>query len=493
MPSRVAPAGSEGTATAAVPAGRRALPWIGFGILLALFIGLRLYHAGMPLVDNSDWRQTDTASEAWFFHKLGLGLLPQLFYNGPGPNYVQLEMPFMPWTVAILAHFLPFGSWLLHGVAVGFSTCGFVCFWLFCRRRFGDGIAVAAATVFAVEPLGIFFGRAFQPEPAMMAGIMASLWLTQRWADRGGTGAFLLAVAAFTFAVLAKLPAATVAPAVFFIALARSRWNRIEPWALVVVPAIAAGAYTVYGGLHVKPGYDFITLILSMLRQSTYHVGDASQSVFWYRYFLESSIAWVGVVPFAVGLASRPLRASGWFWAWGGALALWCLVVVRHIRFDYYLMPLLPWIALAEGVGLWAILRLLTRRHALQGAILGAVALGTVVGALPPLKHLYTLYLPDYRLGVALRRELAPGTTIILGTENPPILFYSRHHGWRTNQLTMTELQQWLAEGAAYYIPFGSLSLPSVETYVQAHFTREMVDGTVYYDLRAPVAKTPSR
>lgn len=469
------------------------LVWVAFGLLLAVFIGLRLYHAGMPLVDNSDWRQTDTASEAWFFHKLGLGLLPQLFYNGPGPNYVQLEMPFLPWTVAILAHFLPFGSWLLHGVAVGFSTFGFVCFWLFCRRRFGDGIAVAAATAFAVEPLGIFFGRAFQPEPAMMAGITASLWLTQRWADRGGTGALLLAVAAFTFAVLAKLPAVTVAPALFVIALRRSRWNRMEPWVLLGVPGIAATAYTVYGGLHVKPGYDFITLILSMLHQSTYHVGDASQSVFWYRYFLESSIAWVGLIPFAVGLASKPLRSSGWFWAWGGALALWCLVVVRHIRFDYYLMPLLPWIAVAEGVGLWAIVRVLRRRRAVQGAILGAVALGTVLGALPALTHLYALYLPDYRLGIALRTELAPGTTIILGAENPPILFYSRHHGWRTDQLTMTELRHWLAEGAAYYIPFGSLSLPPVQTYVQTHFARESVDGIVYYDLDAPAARATFR
>ncbi len=469
----------------------RILPWMGLGLVLALFIGLRLYHGGMPLVDDSDWRQTDTASEAWFFLHQGLGLLPQLFYNGPGPSYVQLEMPFLPWTVALLGHLFPFGDWLLHSVAVGYSTAGLICLWLFARRRFGDGVALATAAIFTVSPLGIFFGRAFQPEPAMVAGITASLWLTQRWADRGGTGNYLLAMAAIAFALLAKLPAAVVTPAIFLIALQRSRWNRIEPWALLAVPTLLAGLYTVYGGIAVTPGYNFVTTIFQLLRHSSYHVGLSSAPEFWYHFLLEASISGAGAIPLAVGLLSPRLR-QGWFWAWAGALVLWCLLVVSHIRFEYYLVPLLPWLAIAEGVGLWEIVGRLGNRRLIQGAIVAAVIVGTPLFSLHTLQELYTLNWTDYQIGIALRADLGPGT-LILGTENPPILFYSRHHGWRTSQLTMSELQRWIAKGAHYYIPLGSLSIPAVQTYVQTHFAREMAGGAVYYNLRMPATSPGSK
>ena len=46
--------------------------WLALGAVLCAFVALRLYHGGAPLVDDSAWRQADTASEAWFFIHKGL-------------------------------------------------------------------------------------------------------------------------------------------------------------------------------------------------------------------------------------------------------------------------------------------------------------------------------------------------------------------------------------------------------------------------------------
>ncbi len=466
------------------PARLRATYWLALAAVFCAFVALRLYHGGAPLVDDSAWRQVDTASEAWFFIHKGLGPLPQLFYNGPGPNYVQLEFPFLPLTVALLSHVFPFGSWLLHGVATAYSTLSLLFLWLFVRRVLGPQVALWAAAVFAVQPLGIFFGRAFQPEPAMVAGTMAALWLTARYADRGGRLNYLLAVAAFTFAVAAKLPASLASPAVFLLALRRDRILSPRPWLLLAVPALAAGGYTLWAGTMVSPGYNFVVIILQLLQHKSYHVGIASVPQFWYHFLLETCITGAGALPLALGLvAVPPLRRASWFWGWAAGLLLWCLVVVRHIRFEYYLVPLLPWLAIAEGAGLEQLVRWCggTRLAAFGAAAF--VLAGSLLFSLRPLSELYTLDMYSYHAGTALRAALGPGP-VILGTQSPVVLFYSRHHGWRTNSLTMAQLRTWRAAGAHYYIPVWSKQIPAVARYVRSHYLKRTAGPVVYYDLR---------
>ncbi len=412
------------------------------------------------------------------------GPLPQLFYNGPGPNYVQLEFPFLPLTVAVLAHVFPFGSWLLHGVAVAYSTLSLVFLWLFVRRVLGPQVALCTAAVFAVQPLGIFFGRAFQPEPAMLAGTTAALWLTARYADEGGLTNYLLAMAAFTFAVAAKLPASVASPAVFLLALRRDRVWSVRPWLLLAVPALIAGGYTLWAGSMVVAGFNFVTSILQLLVHKGYHVGIASAPAFWYHFLLGTCITGAGALPLALGLAAvPPLRRAAWFWAWAAGLLLWCLVVVRHIRFEYYLVPLLPWLAVAEGAGLDLLLRWCGGKRLAALGVAASVLVGSLLFSLRPLAELYTLDLYSYHAGTALRTALKPGP-VILGTQVPVILFYSRHHGWRTNSLTMAQLRRWRAAGAHYYIPLWSKQNTAVTRYVRTHFLKRTAGPVVYYNLR---------
>ena len=81
-----------------VSSGRSAAWWpyvIGAIVILGLALRLRGIHD--PLLDHPGWRQGDTAAIARNFATLDLNLFhPQTDYDGPPPNYVELELQIVP-------------------------------------------------------------------------------------------------------------------------------------------------------------------------------------------------------------------------------------------------------------------------------------------------------------------------------------------------------------------------------------------------------------
>ena len=61
--------------------------------MLLLGLALRLRGLHDPILDHPGWRQGDTAAIARNFATLDLNPLhPQTDYDGPPPNYVELEL-----------------------------------------------------------------------------------------------------------------------------------------------------------------------------------------------------------------------------------------------------------------------------------------------------------------------------------------------------------------------------------------------------------------
>ncbi|MBV8148763.1 MAG: hypothetical protein JO092_06710, partial [Candidatus Eremiobacteraeota bacterium] len=67
--------------------------WVGLLAILAIAVLLRLKGIQDPILDHPGWRQGDTASIARNFVQLRYNVMyPQTMYNGPPPNYVELEL-----------------------------------------------------------------------------------------------------------------------------------------------------------------------------------------------------------------------------------------------------------------------------------------------------------------------------------------------------------------------------------------------------------------
>src|SRR5581483_10608632 len=75
------------------------------GLCVALLAGLLLRLHGLhdPVLDHPGWRQGDTAAIARNFATLEYNpLRPQTDYDGPPPNYVELELQIVPFLAATL-------------------------------------------------------------------------------------------------------------------------------------------------------------------------------------------------------------------------------------------------------------------------------------------------------------------------------------------------------------------------------------------------------
>ena len=140
---------------------------LGAVLFLALVLRLRGIHA--PLLDHPGWRQGDTAAIARNFATLDMNPLhPQTDYNGPPPNYVELELQIVPYLAAVL--YKLFGVHEVFGrlLSIGFSLGTVATLALFARAMYASERAgVAAAFAFAVYPGSVYYGRTFMPDTAM--------------------------------------------------------------------------------------------------------------------------------------------------------------------------------------------------------------------------------------------------------------------------------------------------------------------------------------
>lgn len=508
--------------------------WAALTAVLTLCVALRLHNLHVPFVDTSDWRQTDTAAVAYFYYHLGVRLLhPQLWHDGPGPDYTQLELQITPAVAALLAHVFGYGHVLLRSVAVGFFTGSVLALWALVRRRFGPGVALWTALVYSILPVGIFFGRVFQPEPAMCFFGMLALWTVDRWTERRSWGRLCVAVAALAVAVMAKLPNAMLLPPAAALAYGPDLWRwrrmlsapRLAPVAaLVVLPTAAGAAYTLIQGRIAAHGTKYVNFIVTSLGDS-YIAGTRHLGKFLWHNVLGMAITPAGALAAAVGLGVlwTAGRRGHWVWVWGAAVLLYAVVVLRAIRFQYYLMPLLPFFALLMGLGLHYLTVGLPRALAVRlpaaepapeppegpavargrpraGTALslatpllaGALVASILSGGLFEIRGYWPPFLPWYQAGRALDRALPRHAVVILsGTYNPTILYYARRHGYRVKPLTMGTLRADVAGGARYVIDQGGLDA-CMRGYLASNFPEHTYAGIPVYTLHTPLPPPPA-
>ncbi|MDP9024193.1 MAG: glycosyltransferase family 39 protein, partial [Candidatus Eremiobacteraeota bacterium] len=193
--------------------------WFGLGMLaiIAFAVLLRLKGIHEPLMDHPAWRQGDTASIARNFALLKYNILyPQTNYNGPPPNYVELELQIVPFLAAFL--YKIFGVHEIFGrlITLAFSVGTVAIVGLFARWLFSSWVAgLIAAFFFATFPGSVYYGRTFTPDTTMVFFLTAALYAVARFIveDEALSQRGLARVTALlTFAYLAK-PVAVVAAA----------------------------------------------------------------------------------------------------------------------------------------------------------------------------------------------------------------------------------------------------------------------------------------
>lgn len=440
---------------------------------------LRLYGIHDPLLDHPAWRQGDTASIARNFAHLQYNIMyPQTNYDGPPPNYVELELQIVPYLAATLYKF--FGVHEIFGrlITLVFSLGTVAVVGLFGRWLFSSALAgLAAAFFFAIFPGSIYYGRTFTPDTAMVFFLTAALYVVARLIveDEVVTQRSLArATALLTFAYLAKpVAVAGIVPVIGML------WERIRsgrtmrPTAiavLLVVPLIILWLYDTrvseHAEWHWASGITALHVVPALKAALTTPSGFMLKFAR-FREVLEllrttmlGSIAFVLSIAGFIALIWTDARSKALLWGWLiGGLA-YTYVVVTVERVDYYMYLLLPLCALVIGSSIArfvAWVETVDAAPAARYAILALVpiaAIACTLQARAAIERYYSYNKQAYRNAVFLNHTLAPGALVVVGHYGPDVLYYIDRYGWEEDPALWTPFDEESAirKGARYFI-----------------------------------------
>ena len=435
-------------------------------LVLALALVLRLVHVGAPILGVHSWRQADTAAMARNFHENGYRFFePQVDWGGSGPGYVECELPAFPYAVALAYGVLgPSEAWG-RLLAALLSTLTVYLLYRLARDAYGDDrAALAAAFVFAVLPLSVFYGRAFMPESAMLCASVAALHAFDRWTATGKRRWYVLAAVATAMAALLKLPCLYLGLPLLY--LAWRTWGaglvrRPALWLFAVLVLAPVALWYVHA--HELYRHGGVTFgIWGYGSDKWGNWGLVASSDFWngvlLRSLAERQLTWAGV-PLAVAglLLPRVGRRGGLVDWWLAALGVYLVVVARgNLLHEYYQLPFLPPLSIAMGRAIAAAFAPGDRRTLRAGVATALVAAMLVLSGSrltsywrreePPRSMLH-------RLALEVDRQTPPGARIVaLDQGNPTLLYLAHRKGWhaRWEDLVPATLQARAAEGAGY-------------------------------------------
>jgi len=444
--------------------------------IVVLGLILRLHGIHSPILDHPGWRQGDTAAIARNFATLDLNPFhPQTDYNGPPPNYVELELQIVPWLAAL--GYKLFGVHEIFGRAISLAfslgtigVLGFFARWLFASRAAG----LVAALAFAIYPGSTYYGRTFMPDSTMVFFLTAALFATSRWIvdDELRLGRrFAAAVTLTAFALLAK-PVAIVGfvPIAAMLVARRGLSGAVRMpqtyafFILAVLPYVVYDAYlrgiaewhwaSGITTLHVIPSLRAAFRSLDAFHAKADAFGGA------YDMLRATMIGAIGLTVFAIAIPVTvvwrvPVQTRALLWGWLAAFIAYAFVVVTVERVDYYLYSALPLAALWTGGLAETVRRSLPpngrRIAAAIALVIAVVALRQARSAVAPY---YAYKKHVYRQAKALAATLAPGTLVVMAHYDPSVLYYIDRKGWEEDPYLWTPFdeQSAIRKGSRYFI-----------------------------------------
>jgi 4-amino-4-deoxy-L-arabinose transferase-like glycosyltransferase len=449
---------------------------LGLGLVVLLGFVLRLAGIHDPILDHPGWRQGDTAAIARNFATLDFNPLhPQTDYDGPPPNYVELELQIVPWLAAALYRI--FGIHEVFGrlISIAFSLGTIVVAGNFARWMFGGRTAgFTAALAFALYPGSVYYGRTFTPDTTMTFFLTAAVFASARWIvdDEARFGRrFWFAAALTALALLAK-PVAIVGlvPIAAALIAARGLGPVLRSPLTYAFFALALAPYVAYD-LYVRSIAEWhwasgITRlhVLPALAASFESFGALRHKLGLFRGTLRqlggTMLGPVGLSGLLAGCLSTivwrvPAQSRALLWGWLAAALAYAYVVVTVERVDYYLYPFLPLAAVWTGGFAESLRRALPPGARRPAAFAGlAVAAGALYFGHQAVKPYYAYGKVVYRQAKALDATLAPGALIVMGHYDPSVLYYINRKGWEEDPYLWTPFDEEsaIAKGARYFI-----------------------------------------
>ncbi len=451
------------------------------GLLLILLFALVLRLKGLhdPILDHPAWRQGDTASIARNFARLNFNILyPQTNYNGPPPNYVELELQIVPYLAAAAYKIIGVHEIVGRLITTAFSLGTVAVIGLFGRWLFTSRIAgLASAFFFAIFPGAVYYGRTFTPDTTMVFFLTAALYVTTRLIvedEAFGQRSLARATALLALAYLAKpVAVAGIIPVVGTIVERVRAGRTMRPTAVLVLLAVPLVILWLYDSRvsehaewHWASGITTLHVVPALKAALTSGSGFALKFAQFREVLGMLRATMLGTLAFALSIAGfialpwMVVRSKALLWGWLiGGLA-YTYVVVTVERVDYYMYLLLPLCALVIGALIAAFVRrvlVVDAAPAVRYAVLLLVPAAAIVcyaQGHAAVRPYYAYNKAAYQDAVALDRTLDPHALVVIGHYGPDVLYYINRYGWEEDPYLWTPFDEESAirKGARYFV-----------------------------------------
>ncbi len=336
------------------------------GLALVLVLGIRAIHADQPIVENFVGRQIPTAMVARNLAKGSGFLYPQLD-TAPFPNYFVVEPPIYQSLVIALATptglSITMAGRFVSAIAWAIMTMSLL---VMIRSREGIGVAAWAAMALAVFPLGVRYGRAFQPDSLALGLVMAGFacWDQAMRVQARRAGQILIALA---WCLLAAGFASRAILVYLLVPIAFGRLRRVNS---IHLPTLAAT---------VLPAVVWYAWAFSLSNRAGGSLASADNQALWLgaagaaspfrpetalfviRVLCVRAFTPVGIVLAVWGLGKRGSSGDRLWLVWAGTTILAMALVSAKLHHEYYWLPIAPAVAVGVGRSLDRIMRIQPR------------------------------------------------------------------------------------------------------------------------------------
>jgi 4-amino-4-deoxy-L-arabinose transferase-like glycosyltransferase len=262
-------------------------------VILFLAAALLRFADAFRPIDQASWRECDMGAVARNFVREGMNpLYPRIDWRGDSPGFAEMELPVLPWLMAVTYKFVGIHDHVGRMWACLFSLGTLFFFFRLARQYLDLAASTTAFAFFAFNPLVVDLSTAVQPEGVMICCYVAAAYFFVRWMRSQSSSDFIAAAALTALTLLTKATSAHIGLFFGVLLLQKFGWSifrQATVWIFGVISLVPAalwymhakGLWRTYGNsLGVSNEYhwigpDFLTnsyFIKGILQNELVHV-----------------------------------------------------------------------------------------------------------------------------------------------------------------------------------------------------------------------------
>ena len=454
-------------------------------LVFAILFLIRLINISNPPLDYSSWRQVDTDSIARNFIEYKFNIFyPQLNYDGPMPNYVQLELQVTTFIIAILYKIFGYSPICARIVPILFFMGSCYYLFLIVRRKSGFNAAIMTVLLYGILPINIIYSRNIMPESALMFFMLGGIYYFILFIDKNKNAYYFLSTIFTTLAVLTKVPAAFIGIPMIYLAVKKYGVNIFLNIKLIIFPVIIFGlSYSYFAWLGNIAEYKFVSEIGSLMIMPNFLNSIFKEQTLKYlaQQFLGKVFTVPGIVLFAVGIVQKKKKEEYFYYFWLFGAVLHIIIVDAVIHLDYYLMVITPIITIFMGITAAKMFAIKKYSYILLISIVIIILTNVIF-----LKDAYSIEKLYITIGNHVSQYTKKSDLIIINNDSPELFYTSDRKGFRLygDLLTTENIEKLISEGANYFIPYKAELDKDIKNYLERKFYKiTFPDGYFIYKL----------